>query len=63
MLPVEEISILLYNPKANGPMCCVMHVKEASALYLKVKGFAPVFLAVDAVCAVAPSKHLLEVAK
>ena len=40
--------------KAVGPMCLVMHVKEPSALIKKEKGFAPVFLAMAAECAVAP---------
>ena len=31
--------------KAIGPMCCVTHVKEPSALIEKRRGFAPVFLA------------------
>ena len=41
-----------------GPMCCVMHVKEPSAHYREEKGLALVFLAVAAVCAVAPCKSL-----
>ena len=45
--------------EAVGPMCCVAHVKEPSAgTYRKEKGFSLVFLAVAAVCAVAPSKPL-----
>ena len=30
--------------KAVGPVCCVMHVKEPTALIVKEKGLAPVFL-------------------
>ena len=44
--------------KAVGPMCCVTHVKVLGALIEKEKGFAPVFLAVAAECAVAPCKPL-----
>ena len=44
--------------KAVGPMCCVTHVKEPSALITKEKGFTTVFLDVAAVCAVAPCKPL-----
>ena len=45
--------------KAVGPMCCVTQVKEPSALIEK-RGGSPraVFLAVAAVCAVAPCKPL-----
>ena len=45
--------------KAVGPMCCVMHVKEPSALIEKRRGSPrPVFLDVAAVCALAPCKPL-----
>ena len=36
--------ILHMEPKAVGPVCCVMNVKEPSALLIKSRGFALVFL-------------------
>ncbi len=43
--------------KAEGPVYCVMHVKEPSALIAKRRGFAQVFLAVAAAeCTTAPCK-------
>ena len=47
--------------EAVGPMCCVMLVKEPSALIKK--GFGPVFLAMAAECAVEPCKPLYCVSK
>ena len=44
--------------KAVGPMCCVTHVKEPSALIEKEKGLAPVFLTVNLVYLVNPYKVL-----
>ena len=35
--------ILRMGHKAVGPVCCVMHVKEARTLIVKEKGLAPVF--------------------
>ena len=50
--------VLQMGRKAVGPMCCVTHVKDPSALIEKKKGFARVFLAVAAECAEAPCKVL-----
>ena len=36
--------VLQMGRKAVGPMCCVTHVKEPSALIEKKRGFAPLFL-------------------
>ena len=44
--------------KAVGPVCCVTHVKEPSALIEKVKGFTLVFLVWSAAyCTTAPWNH------
>ena len=49
--------VLRMGKKAVGPMFCVTHVKEPSALIEKRRG-SLVFLAVAAKCAVAPCKPL-----
>ena len=50
--------VLWMGRKVVGPVCCVNACKQNQCTYLKEKGFAPVFLAVAAVCAVAPCKPL-----
>ena len=51
--------ILRMGCKAVGPVCCVMHVKEPSALIVKRRGSPRCFLVwLAADCATAPCKPL-----
>ena len=43
--------VLRMGREAVGPVCCVMHVKEARTLIVKEKGLAPVFSGMAAKCA------------